>query len=610
MPFKNHTIPHNLTKPNQPSVSPSNINTLSTCLLDDPAKRSVTCSDEFSSRTSISHPQQTVQNNFNDAFTFSSSDIGQGYHPRKDFKVVKEHDVTTEEEFEALPINIQRKYLSTLERLKFVQNSHKAINNLSQHQGNFQQDYRPPKSYQSSTYHSAFHYLPSNTQFFPSSRHTPSLAERRGKRLDCLNPQVLHSLEKSQQSSSQKSACSLLSNRSRRLEDFNVKSYTRDRRYRRSIILDTTGNVVKRKSPINYSHSLSSREIMTPSSDGSICSSHIGPVINMNIRSGLKNSNWSTPNGPGSFSSCDWVEDDKDLYLDFSLDEYHSNISVISPKRNITMRSSSRQEISGNRPRAFMASSPLSSNFEYLPSPTFKCRSRAQSLASPNDTSTLIKHNTASIAKETMIMSKDSFGQIQRPALMNSKSFKSINSPKPIPNDLKSPPGYQNSVSGHLFPTNNTKPQSAGATSNKDPNQQLDPNIHANNDTLAVRKRRSYTISSTRLPSFSIDPSHPGTSRPIIVKKIDSPVSSGNTQMTLRMTLTRPDLRADEAKIYAWQDSKFPCQNQYPADELNEKFEGKGPFGGPDGWGLEEKQDSKVKKFWNRMTQNLKSPAG
>lgn len=506
-----------------------------------------------------------------------------------------------------LPIS---QYLSTLERLNFVQGSHKPINNISLQQANLQQHSHPLKSYQSSTHHCALHYLPNNSKLFPSSPHTPSLAERRGKHLDHLIPQVLQSIEQTQQSSGQKSARSLLSSLSPQLEKYNVKSYTRDKQYRRIITLDATGNVVQRKSPINYSHSLSPRETMTSSSDGSMASSYLGPVINMNGRSGSKNSNWPAHNGPASFSPSDWVED-KDLYLDFSLDEYHPNISVISPKKNITTRPSSRQEFLGNRSKLIMTSSPLSSNFDYLPSPKFRSRSRSrtQSLASLTKTTTLIKHDKAFIAKDPTLISKGTLEQSSRPALLDSRSFKSIDSPKTIPCVIKPLSRNQNSITGRFFPTINPKPKSAGATSNNDPNQLLDSSIHANTDTLS-RKQRSYTISSTRLPSFSLESSHPGTSRPIIVKKIDSPLSSGNNQMTLRMTLTRPDLRADEAKIYAWQDSKFPYQNQYPADEFDEKFEGKGPFGGPDGWGIEEKQDSKVKKFWNRVTQNLKSPTG
>ncbi|RKF64018.1 hypothetical protein OnM2_021091 [Erysiphe neolycopersici] len=602
MPFKGHTSSPIQTQSDRTLISPSNINMVSTWLHNDSAIQEDNCSHEYSPKTLVSQPRKITQTNFKDTFTFSNRETEHNYNPRKDFKVIKKHDMTTEEEFEALPINIQRKYISTLERLNFVQNSEKTISNFSHQQVNLQQDSHSPKSYQSSTYHRALDYLPSDANLFPSSQHTLSLAERRGKQLDRLNSQVLHSLEQSHQSYSQKSASSILSNQSPYLENFNFKLHSQDKQYRRSIILDTTGNVVERKSPINYSYSVSSREIMTPSSDDSMLSSHIGPAININIRSGLKNSNTSTPNGSTSFSPCDWVEDDKDLYLDISRDKYHSNISLMAPKKNTTMRSFNRQEISGNRPRVIMTSSPLSPNFEYLSSPSFKSRSRAQSLLNS------IKHEKAFIAKEPMLISKGSFGQIHRPTPICSKSFKDINSSNTIPNVVKPLSGNHNSISGNIIPKNNIKPQSAGAVSKKDPSQELNSNIHANNETLVVRKRRSYTISSKQLPSFTLDPSHPGTSRPTIVKKIDSPLSSGNNQMTLRMTLTRPDLRADESKIYAWQDSKFPCQNQYPADEFNEKFEGKGPFGGPDGWGIEEKQDSKVKKFWNRMTQNLKSP--
>jgi hypothetical protein len=76
---------------------------------------------------------------------------------------------------------------------------------------------------------------------------------------------------------------------------------------------------------------------------------------------------------------------------------------------------------------------------------------------------------------------------------------------------------------------------------------------------------------------------------------------AGNREMTLRMTLTRPDLRADETAIYGWQTShKSTLQEPLAVQELNDK-EMRGPFGGSDGWGPEEKENGVVKRFWNKV---------
>lgn len=86
--------------------------------------------------------------------------------------------------------------------------------------------------------------------------------------------------------------------------------------------------------------------------------------------------------------------------------------------------------------------------------------------------------------------------------------------------------------------------------------------------------------------------------------------AAGSREMTLRMTLTRPDLRADESALYGWQDqsntssgtprTKSPLQEDPLAlDAL--PMEKIGPLGGADGWGLPDKEESVVKRLWNRV---------
>lgn len=72
--------------------------------------------------------------------------------------------------------------------------------------------------------------------------------------------------------------------------------------------------------------------------------------------------------------------------------------------------------------------------------------------------------------------------------------------------------------------------------------------------------------------------------------------------MTLRMTLTRPDLRADETTLYGWQTNKSPLREEPLAlEDLDEKFDVRGPLGGIDGWGPTEKENGVVKRLWNRV---------
>lgn len=72
-------------------------------------------------------------------------------------------------------------------------------------------------------------------------------------------------------------------------------------------------------------------------------------------------------------------------------------------------------------------------------------------------------------------------------------------------------------------------------------------------------------------------------------------VMAGNREPTLRMTLTRQDLR-DESAIYGWQ-SKEPLV----MEDLESHRYPRGPMGGPDGWGPIEKENGVVKRFWKRV---------
>jgi len=84
---------------------------------------------------------------------------------------------------------------------------------------------------------------------------------------------------------------------------------------------------------------------------------------------------------------------------------------------------------------------------------------------------------------------------------------------------------------------------------------------------------------------------------------------AGSREMTLRMTLTRPDLRADDSAIYGWQNGRTksprsplsddPMTFEPPATEKSDMM--KGPFGGPDGWETPEKDNGVVRRLWNRV---------
>jgi hypothetical protein len=102
----------------------------------------------------------------------------------------------------------------------------------------------------------------------------------------------------------------------------------------------------------------------------------------------------------------------------------------------------------------------------------------------------------------------------------------------------------------------------------------------------------------------SSDFSHLGITKPVLVKQPESytHAMAGSREMTLRMTLTRPDLRADENTLYGWQTTKSPLREEslnFP--DPDEKSDIRGPFGGNDGWGPAEKDNGVVKRLWNKV---------
>ena len=111
----------------------------------------------------------------------------------------------------------------------------------------------------------------------------------------------------------------------------------------------------------------------------------------------------------------------------------------------------------------------------------------------------------------------------------------------------------------------------------------------------------------------SSDFSHLGISKPVVLKRPESYTHAltGSREMTLRMTLTRPDLRADDTALYGWQTSRSPLREEPLAPDTSEgKADVRGPFGGPDGWGIDDnKENGVVKRFWNRVKSSQRKYA-
>ena len=132
---------------------------------------------------------------------------------------------------------------------------------------------------------------------------------------------------------------------------------------------------------------------------------------------------------------------------------------------------------------------------------------------------------------------------------------------------------------------------------------------------IPITPRETDTFRSThRLPSSSKGNSTDSTapSHLAVRKPSDSYAHAlaGSREMTLRMTLTRPDLRADESTLYGWQHKGkddplalegLPGLAEELEPESSPSTMMRGPFDGPDGWGPLPKEGG-VKKLWKKVT--------
>lgn len=96
--------------------------------------------------------------------------------------------------------------------------------------------------------------------------------------------------------------------------------------------------------------------------------------------------------------------------------------------------------------------------------------------------------------------------------------------------------------------------------------------------------------------------------RPQTTPKASDPYAqalTGSREMTLRMTLTRPDLRDDETALYDWHE-RLEKGDPLALEELPLGPDGAtgimGPYGGPDGWGP-IKDDGVVKRMWRKVSR-------
>lgn len=328
-----------------------------------------------------------------------------------------------------------------------------------------------------------------------------------------------------------------------------------------------------------------------------------------------------TPPGEGTmdqsiYESFRWMDEEQDLDLKLVLDDYHANLQgAVIPTSDSNTRPSFRRTMSITKipfgRNSLSSLGPRSPKFEGQHS---RQKSKALSMMVPKHS---VRNSVSSIDLPNATHYQDPEARLKLRVYLASPQkfdeaiefgFPSIDGvaddKENKPPQLSSDKGGKShsTETGHSFFLNEIDSISLfeDDASMMDPDSPVTP---VDRDAT-YRSQHGSSSSHARGSKVSNDFSHHGINKPTIFKPHEAytHAMAGSREMTLRMTLTRPDLRADENIIYGWQSpSKPPTQEPLAVQEMDERHM-RGPFGGLDGWGPEEEKDNGVvKRFWNKM---------
>lgn len=322
------------------------------------------------------------------------------------------------------------------------------------------------------------------------------------------------------------------------------------------------------------------------------------------------------------YESFRWMDEEEDLDLKLVLDDYHANLDgAVIPSEDSTWKPSFRRQLSiskmpfNKRSPSLHSRPPTSPKLE---TGHARHRSRALSLIAPRHMpkasvssidpgATHYQDPEARLKLRAYLASPQKFDEAIEfgfPSIDGMAEDKE-NCPPRLSADILGRKSQSTEKTRSFFWKDvETSSLFDDDSSGEDPESPLTPMFA---DSL-FRPHQRMSVSAKGGKSFA-DFSHLGINKPMLVKQPEPYTShglSGTREMTLRMTLTRPDLRADDTMLYGWQSSKSPLREQSlmleePEEKAEVKPEVRGPFGGADGWGAEEKENGVVKRIWNRV---------
>ncbi|KAK0656143.1 hypothetical protein B0T16DRAFT_398665 [Cercophora newfieldiana] len=511
----------------------------------------------------------------------------------------------TREEFEALPLAIQRKYFSTLERLRFARDSGH-VDGISQH------------------YDDISHFKPRKPRQGRSV--SEQITSRIARRSSLLEARL--------QSPDSSPSCTSFPDAAHKREYSREEQVVLARRLRASVILDAADEAICKL------NRRASKKIIRDSAPVSPCLSSRRESMDSHVGSGSHTDRTDDREIPQSFyDTFRWLEEEDDLDLRLFLDDYHANLrdNIPSPTKqqrpsfrrhlSITKIPFGRNSVSISRPAtkdATTPTSPLHSPAGSVAHGTAHTRrkSRALSLITPRHAA----QDSVSTFDPSAAHYQDPEARLKlRVYLASPQKFdEAIEFGFPSADVLSAAPAV--GKDGAFLHQSHARQKLSDGSSNMRTflaDDDEDDNISLDGDQISLGDPES-----PRTPQ-AVD-SKPGAIRPLRVSPNDVVSSSKETnrnvsegggyaqapassrEMTLRMTLTRPDLRAHEEQIYGWQQKQGLQQGSRRSTAVSPAMESTTYIGdmahkesmdrgASFDWSSTTADKGVMKRFWNRV---------
>ncbi|MCJ1474346.1 hypothetical protein MMC13_003004 [Lambiella insularis] len=299
-----------------------------------------------------------------------------------------------------------------------------------------------------------------------------------------------------------------------------------------------------------------------------------------------------------------WIEEDNDL--DLSLDDYHTHIADVAAdnEKPSSRRPSVRRTFSLNNLNTLSILSDSGTSSDNASSLTGRSSLHPSSTVQTLRRPSLSSQTSYPIYGQSATHYSDPEARLKLRVYLGSpqKFDEAIEFGFPSLQRPNLPAARQPSTSSHRPKPVTAEVQTFYDDDNDTASQFKDMD---GEDTGSLPETQSPLVpfdSAFRPPDNKsiVQPSTKGSIRPAMWQAAPEPYvhsRAGDREMTLRMTLTRPDLRADESVLYPMGDDPLALEQLPPAADV------------PDVWAKGLKEGGMVRKLWRRINQRCSEHA-